>query len=219
MKLSSIVKIVSNSIILSTVLTPNTGYTTALSEGSSATALPSNVNVISQNVNQVEITTVYLIQDGVRTEMQKRAVSISGGTDLFTYRVRAVLSGEEANIRLITPQPEFQVFIPSDLYAPDFIYIAELRQKRGRRQVSIERISSLGGSASSGIRDRDRVPVDIKELRKVKTEDGNYTQYGITPVEPLESGEYALMISNSTLTPGTLTPSTASDSFYDFGVD
>ena len=170
-----------------------------------------------------DITTVYLIQDGQRSEMRKRAVDIRVSNNLFIglgivpAQVRAVLSGNTAPTRLITQTPTFEVFIPSDMYAPDFIYVAKLSERRGRRQVSVARMSTLTGDNSGGIRENDRVAVYLEELQEVEVQDRdrnrNYTQYRVTPVEAMSSGEYALMVSESTLTPS------ATSGFYDFGVD
>lgn len=186
-------------------------------------ALSSSVAIELVQATEADVTTVSLIQEGERSEMRKRVVDIRVSNNLFISlgivpaQVRAVLSGERAPTRLATQNPVFEVFIPSDMYAPDFIYIARLSERRGRRQVSVARMSTLTGDNSGGIRENDRIALYLEELQEVEVQDRDrvqsYTQYRVTPVEPISSGEYALMISESTLTPA------ATSGFYDFGVD
>ncbi|MCA1619040.1 MAG: hypothetical protein LC795_06950, partial [Acidobacteria bacterium] len=95
--------------------------------------------------------------------------------------------------------PLFETALAANINPSDQIIVVKLTVKSERRELDVGR-STLMGGVTTEIREKDKVPVTIEEIKT----NGQMKVYRVKPSAPLPSGEYAVMLSSS---------------FYDFGVD
>ncbi|MBX9745498.1 MAG: hypothetical protein K2X34_01255 [Hyphomonadaceae bacterium] len=164
----------------------------------------------AQIVQNGQISTLLAIT--AQTRMAARAMGL-GGVGHY-----AVLPGSRAMLRLTSSQPTFIVAAPNNIQPQGLFTIARFEPRRnGTREVLIG-----GGymSYSSGIHPDRVVPVNMVQAPDQRGAPAGTILYQLTPVTPLSSGEYALIVSVAPPTTGGVfnAPST-SGVFYDFGVD
>lgn len=139
-----------------------------------------------------------------------RALGFGGAA---TY---AVLNGRAARLRAKGNQPSFLVEVPSNAQPESYATIANFAVRRnGSREVLIG-----GGYVTyeSGIH-RDRiVEVNSEALPDQSKAQPGFVLYSMTPVKPLNAGEYAVVFYNSTVHVAGFFEG-GHDSYFDFGVD
>jgi hypothetical protein len=118
---------------------------------------------------------------------------------LKKIRTRNTLTGSRAQLRTVNTSPLFETALAANINPSDQIIVVKLTVKSERRELDVGRSTMMGG-VTTEIRDKDKVPVIIEEIRT----DGHIKVYRAKPSSPLPPGEYAVMLSSG---------------FYDFGVD
>jgi len=147
-----------------------------------------------------------------QTRMAARAMGL-GGVGHY-----AVLPGLRAMLRLNSTQPMFIVAAPNNIQPQGLFTIARFEPRRnGTREVLIG-----GGymSYSSGIHPDRVVQLNMVQAPDQSGAPAGTILYHLTPVAPLASGEYALIVSiTQPGAGGVFNAPSASGVFYDFGVD
>ena len=144
---------------------------------------------------------VFFLPGGDQPPIQlKRAITVnrSGATQAFLMpfggvKNREAFSGAHSSLR-IAALPKFQMTIPVDLRAAEYVCVAKLTVKNDRREIETGR--SYGFTGSVGIRKGAQIPVSFEQR-------GNHITF--TPNTRLEPGEYCVIVNNAF--------------FYDFGVN
>ncbi len=156
--------------------------------------------------------TATLLAITAQTRMAARAMGF-GGVGHY-----AVLPGLRAMMRLSSTTPTFIVAAPNNIQPQGLFTIARFEPRRnGSREVLIG-----GGymSYSSGIHADRVVQVNVAQAPNQRGAPDGTILYQLTPVTPLVSGEYALIVStNQPGAGGVFNAPSASGVFYDFGVD
>lgn len=134
-----------------------------------------------------------------------------GGT--ATY---ATLPGPEAQMRLTENRPSFIVAVPSNAQPESYYSLANFAVRRNRSRE----VLTGGGymSYSTGIASDRVVPTVPSALEDQSDAPEGFTLYQLDVEEPLERGEYALILYNSQVRVVGYFMS-GGDSYYDFGVD
>ena len=163
-------------------------------------------------VNPEEVT---LSQGGQDQTMQyvvpsmRTAARALGFGGVASY---AVLQGDHAALRLKTPSPEFLVSVPKNAQAPNYLTLANFAVRKN----STREVSTGGGymSYSTGISRNRVVAVTTEQLADQSHAHDGFILYKVKPVEPLPSGEYALVLyTGEVRTIGFF--ASASNSFFD----
>ena len=144
------------------------------------------------------------------TYTKARALGWGG---IATY---AVLPGKRAQLRLAQTRPSFVVAVPGNAQPNNYLTLASFAARRNdTREVLIG-----GGyvSYSTGIH-RDRViETAAEEMQDQSNAPKGFALFKLTPKQPLEPGEYALVTYNSSVrTLGWF--AAGGDSYFDFGID
>jgi hypothetical protein len=116
---------------------------------------------------------------------------------------QSALDGNHAQLRVTDTTPEFEIGLPSDVNAADYLVLIKFKPKSDRREVQVGSAGITGMSV--GFNKEAIVPTTFEEVKTQTIGDGmKYTIYRVKVVNPMPPGEYALA-------PQGL--------FYDFGID
>jgi hypothetical protein len=118
-------------------------------------------------------------------------------------KTQTALDGNHAQLRVTDTTPEFEIGLPSDVNAADYIVLIKFKTKSDRREVQASSVGITGGTF--GFPKDAIVPTTFEEVRNQTYGGGmKYTIYRVKVVNPMPPGEYAFA-------PQGL--------FYDFGID
>lgn len=161
--------------------------------------------------SEMSMMGVILIDGSKRVEM-KSSQSNAKGSSLGAMvpffgkaKVKSVLNGSQAQLRVTDTTPEFEITLASNINPTDQFALVKANQKSDRREIEVASVSMVGGS-SSGFRKEIIVPTTFEEI-KTQTIGGGlkYILYRIKVVNPLPPGEYVFV--------------PQAYAYYDFGVD
>ena len=157
--------------------------------------LPGNGGVYAYDGTRV----IPLIQDpaNVVTDKKRIALIMVMPGPLLKKQALVVLPGGKAAVRITVPDPVFYIEDPDNW--PMRALLVPLTEKKDSRVV--EKIQSGVGLGKSGEK-RPDIPLERKQLAA--------SVYELKPLQPLESGEYAL---------GEMLDQKLNISVWDFGVD
>ncbi len=128
----------------------------------------------------------------------------------------AAMNGTKAAQRVSSHQPSFLLAVPSNAQPESYFTIANFAvRNNGTREVMIG-----GGymSYSTGVnRDRVVAATSEKDADQSNAPPG-FTMYRISPISPMNSGEYAIILYNSQVRVAGYF-ATGLDSYFDFGID
>lgn len=133
----------------------------------------------------------------------------------MSAKVKAVLSGQHAALRISEPTPEFWFYFdekstglsqsPSGASKPEDFVLAKMDAKSKERELVIADMKSFG-RLSSGVREGDTISVDVQKVAP--------SVYKVTPIKPVGPGEYCFVPSGAA---GAFV--TAGGRLFDFGID
>ena len=143
--------------------------------------------------------------------MRMIEASVAGRSAGWNKKTRAVLSGTRASFHIPERQPVFYIYVDEGVFAasPKEFVLAEMeiRSKKMVRRLVVGRTDFFGGKKSGHI-SGSVVPINTEKIAdKI---------YKITPVAPLEAGEYCFIrtrdASHEALKSGRV-------KLYDLGID
>lgn len=118
-------------------------------------------------------------------------------------KTQTAIDGNHAQLRVTDTTPEFEIGLPSDVNAADYLVLIRFKAKSDRREVQASSVGITGGTF--GFPKDAIVPTTFEEVRNQTVGGGmKYTIYRVKLVNPMPPGEYAFA-------PQGL--------FYDFGID
>ncbi|MDQ3800451.1 MAG: hypothetical protein M3384_13465 [Acidobacteriota bacterium] len=172
-------------------------------DGNSTTAAGGNVGAGDDEFES--IGNVVLVDDGKRTEMKYSLTNMSSGGTILGAKVKAILTGSRAQLRVSNTSPEFLVRVPGNLNPSDYVALVKLDAKSDRREVEIGKASVgiLSVKSKSGFSKNSIVPITLEEI--TGKESGGFKFYRVKTASPVSANEYALVIQGA--------------QFFDFGVD
>jgi len=151
---------------------------------------------------------VVLIDGEKRISMKHSQPNIRGSSagmimnPFGKVKVNSALDGNHAQLRVSDTTPEFEISLPSNVNASDYLVLIRLKPKSDRREVEVGRGGITG--SSTGFRKEAVVPTTFEEVKTQSIGGMKYTLYRLKVVSPIPPGEYAF----------------ASQSmYYDFGID
>ncbi|MGI8470517.1 MAG: hypothetical protein ACR2N3_18930 [Pyrinomonadaceae bacterium] len=162
------------------------------------------------NSSGVSLTDVTLIAGEKRILMKRSQPNARVGNmvgQIFNpfgkVKSQSALDGNHAQLRVTDTTPEFEMGLPSDVNAADYLVLIRFKPKSDRREVQAGSAGITG--VSIGFSKEAVVPTTFEEVRNQTVGGGmKYTIYRVKVVNPLPPGEYAFA-------PQGL--------FYDFGID
>ena len=171
--------------------------------------LPPFAQPPSNNSEGMTFTEV-MLTDGEKRLLMKRSQPNTRGNStgmimnpFGKVKVKTALDGNHAQLRVNDTTPEFEISIPSDVNASDYIMLVKLSPKADRREVEVGRAGITG--SSQGFRKESIMPITFEEVKTQSIGGGmKYTLYRVKVVSPLPPGEYAL---------------SPQGMYYDFGID
>lgn len=162
----------------------------------------------SEAMSPMEVT---LIDGEKRVSMKHSQSNIRGSSagmimnPFGKAKVKSALDGNHAQLRVGDTTPEFEISLPANVNAANYLVLIKFNPKSDRREIEVGRAGIAG--SSMGFRKEAIVPTTFEE---VKTQaiggDGGpkYTLYRVKVVNALPPGEYAFA-------PQSM--------YYDFGID
>jgi hypothetical protein len=189
---------------------------------------------LSQSIpgKSIEIATSNVEFKGIRTLVEgkfipmKRSKALSrssgGFLGLGAFKGRAVFEGTRARLRLSNKPPAFEVALPPDINASEYITLVLLAVKADRRQIETSRASQslLEGLVVKDGFPKDRIVATKLEDTGVRTPSGQII-YRIKVADSLPPGEYAVVraSTDSAEDEGLSDRKTPAANYYDFGID
>jgi hypothetical protein len=170
----------------------------------------SNAIVDSTPSNDAEsemINGVILVDGAKQIEMKYSVMNMSAGGSVFSgAKVKAVLNGNHAQLRITNTSPVFLLGIPENLNPSDYVALVKLDVKSDRREITINKTSAgiMSVKSKSGFPKDSLIPITIEEVTG-KESGAGYKLYRVKIVSPIPANEYSLAI--------------LGQQFFDFGID
>ena len=199
--------------VISTMLTKSNTPATTTATTPKAIQLSSGIYYVDAATNDytaIEPSILTNQKSGGLGESLKRSV-----TGLFNAKLRASLSGKQANTKLATTKPVFLFVFDtvstgfgnsssywSNAQSPNEFFLVKLSVEKKSREVVVGKENNI--KSDVGIDDDVKVTFTSKKLSK--------GVYEITPTNPLKKGEYCFMFAASSMSAGQ------SHKVYDFSI-
>lgn len=184
---------------------------------------PSKPSTVAMST--AEFTGIRTFIDGKFVPMKRSktlARSSAGFLGFGVLKGRAVLDGPSAKLRLVNNTPMFELALPSDVDASDYITLVNLAVKEDRRQIETSRVDKtfLEGVVVKDGFPKDRVVAINIEDTGVKTPSGMII-YRVKVADSIPPGEYAIVraATESAGDEGLSAQKSVQANYYDFGVD
>ncbi|MDR1010413.1 MAG: hypothetical protein LBM04_04710 [Opitutaceae bacterium] len=150
------------------------------------------------------------------TAQSRTAARALGMGGVATY---TVLRGRAATMRITNKTPGFIVAIPDQAQPESYFTLASFEPRKNETREVI----TGGGymSYSSGIHKSRIIDVTSEKMADQSRAPKSFTIYKLTPVKPMNAGEYALVLYTGelqSLVSAWFTAGTG-NSYFDFGID
>lgn len=144
--------------------------------------------------NMQLLNTIILIEGEQRTEMKENAPEMEAGVNPFVAKTKWVFQGKQADLRVRSASPVFELALPGNLVAKEQVVLIKPDVRAKRREIV------LGGSAGIGINvniaKAKELPLSFEEVKKEGGLGGQTVVYRVKPDKPLPAGEYVLSVSS-----------------------
>jgi hypothetical protein len=205
--------------ILNAVISPGTATPTRAAPARAATrTAPAAAPSASGGLDPAE---VILVSEAGETALQYVVPNIRSavrGLGFGGFATYAGLDGAKAQMRLPPASLELMVSVPKNLQPTSYVTLASfVVRPNGTREVSI-----ASGVVSYTARiPRERViPIDMQRAADQSRARDGFVLYRVTTMQPVPSGEFAVVLAGSDSTAGGFVVSSgASYKFFDFGID